>query len=104
MSARSVRRAVAAIASVAMLAACAPTPSQISYNAAYQDCSYGVERACAVLPVLAAQAQAEQQQRDTDTAVTVAGVALLGALVGLAASDTGGGHHYHRGGGYRGRY
>lgn len=82
-----------------LLGACV-APSQQSLNQAIMDCNYGNTYACQAVPQLNAQVQSENYSNNV--AAGVGAVAVGGALIGLAASESGGRRGYYRGGyGYR---
>ena len=102
-------RKIAAIMAIAIVAGCAGQPSPMTMQtlgAAQAQCNAGDPNACAAIPGLQQQADYEAQwnaQQNTSAAVATGFLAvLLGAAVGVAASNNGGGGHGWHGGGWHG--
>ena len=86
----------------ASLTGCAGVASPYTAQALFQSqqaCAQGDPNACAAVPMLQQQAymeaQVDAQNRTAAAATAVGALAILGAAVGVAASNNGGYHSYH---------
>ena len=85
------------------LVGCAASPQSIAtLNQLSYDCSRGYREACAYLPAQQAQVRAEEAQNTQNLAIGLGALAVVGTVVGVAASSDEG--YYHHGRGYYGRH